>query len=769
MKIFLFLLTGCGMLSLAALDLVIPGNAHFYEKHAAEELKQVLRQGGYKGTLRIVKAEKISQTAIYFGQKFANWQLPENAESWSLRNRGKSLVIAGKNPIGTLYGCYALLRKMGVWFIAWDETVIPDLSNFRIPQLSLDGAPAFSGRQLFNRYPNFFRDNRAVGSSEKFWLYYLRNLFNGTTPAFNKKVLYVGEEMRWTDKAHFAHNYYTYLPPDKYFKSHPEYFSMNKSGKREANPHRRGTQLCLSNPAVARIVAGTMLDFIRRDRQELPPEKQPVVYNLTPNDASNVICWCPDCRKIVKEEGCETGLLIRFTNDVLTRVRKEYPEIRIYTRGAMGNQKLPKTKPLPGVSVYYADDFVDTSCFHPIGDKRKKEILRWTKNFDRALLWDYWNMGLGAYFSPPRPEVVLDAVISDVRWMHKNGICTLFVEAERDFMIPQNFLDLEYFVLAQLMIDPQMDAETLIGIFCKGYYGKGSPYVREYLAALREGVKKQKCLQTASAAVRWEFLTKEFMLKNYQLLQKALQAAEDEPVKRVRIEAECLPLYWSILFYRNETAALFARAGISLEQITKDLRRFAGNVLASFKFSPRHTEKLQKRLNNKLAMLDANLTVPEKFAGISGCKVYAWPHIKRVAHSKARAVADADALTGKAVLSDFHKSRKFSHPSTRVFSCYDYTSRKNVSFQAAPSDEAYHWYKIPDVRVSENSIFTAHLWMIQLQLVQAWEFPHRGDLRVNDYDVHFRAKFTGPAYVKGSQKKNAIYLDCVVLVPKLKR
>ena len=168
-------------------------------------------------------------------------------------------------------------------------------------------------------------------------------------------------------------------------------------------------------------------------------------------------------------------------------------------------------------------------------------------------------------------------------------------------------------------------------------------------------------------------------------------------------------------------------------------------------------------------MLDANLTVPEKFAGISGCKVYAWPHIKRVAHSKARAVADADALTGKAVLSDFHKSRKFSHPSTRVFSCYDYTSRKNVSFQAAPSDEAYHWYKIPDVRVSENSIFTAHLWMIQLQLVQAWEFPHRGDLRVNDYDVHFRAKFTGPAYVKGSQKKNAIYLDCVVLVPKLKR
>ena len=40
-----------------------------------------------------------------------------------------------------------------------------------------------------------------------------------------------------------------------------------------------------------------------------------------------------------------------------------------------------------------------------------------------------------------------------------------------------------------------------------------------------------------------------------------------------------------------------------------------------------------------------------------------------------------------------------------------------------------------------------------------------GDDKDNTWEqIWFRAKFTGPAYVKGSTKENAIYIDTVVAV-----
>lgn len=749
---------------LFALDIVLPENPHRYEKMAAEELLEALQKCKVAG-IRITDAKNAASPAIYLKSS----RPAGNIEAWQLKSQGKDQFITGASPIGTLYGTYAYLRHAGVWFIAWDESIYPDLSGKALPLLNESGAPAIAGRQIFNRYPNFFRDNGAGESDKKFWLYSLRNGFNGTTPAFFHKALYLGDEMRWTTRAHFCHNYYEYLPPARYLASNPEYFSLNSDGKRGANPHRRGTQLCLSNPAVIRIVADQMKEFIRLDRENLPTDQQPQIYNLTPNDAANTICFCEECQKIVREEGCETGLLIRFTNEVARQVHQKYPGIRILTRAAMGSETLPKTKPLPEVTVYYADDFTNASCFIPQSAERRQNILRWITNFKNAMVWDYWNMGLGAYFVPPRPEVVLDAMISDVKWMAENKVVSIFTEAERDFLIPQNFLDLEFFILAQLMIDPAQDAEKLVDIFMAGYYGKAALPLKKYLNNLRQGIKKHSKVQLCCAALRWEYLTDKFMLENFLILQEALKAAADEPRFAVRVMAECLPLYYSILYYRSETEKTFAAAGIKLENIQQDMALYADKVLRSFDLAPRKLAAQQKKLVKKLAPLSANLTAPEKFRDIPGVKVFAHPHQRRVAHSKTRAVQDADSLSGQALISDFHKSRKFTHRAVKNFSCYDYETKKNIQYTVTPEDENYHWYTIKNVRISRNTIFTAHLWMIQIDLSQAWEFPHAGKPEVNDYDLHFRAKFTGRAFFSDSEKSDAVYVDCVVLEPKMKR
>ena len=758
------------VLPLAALDIALPENSGEYEKLAAEELLSALRAGGV-GPVRIVPEKQAVSPAVHLGDSLLAREAginPASAgpEEWILRKHGSDLIVSGGRPVGTLYGVYALLRHLGVYFLALDETRIPTLNLDALPNLNERKSPAIAGRQMFNRYPNWFRDHGAKQADAAFWKYYLRNGFNGTTPAFNAKVLYLGDEMRWTDQVHFVHNFYSFVPPEKYFKDHPEYFSMNREGKRYFNPYRRESQLCLSNPAVAEITAAELKRIIRHDRAKLQPGKAPLVYNLTPNDASNHLCFCPECKKIVQEEGCETGLLLRFINRVAESVRQEFPGIRLLTRGAMGSEALPAvTKPLPGIGVYYADDFIKTSCFVPLTAEQKAKIRRWTDAFPGSMVWDYWNMGLGAYFNPPRPEVVYDAMIEDVRWFAQCGVGSLFVEAERDFFIPQNFLDLEYFLLGQLMLNPSADADRLTSIFLEGYYGPAAPAMRHYLDALRAGIKRQKKMQTACAAVRWDFLTAQFMLDNYRLLNDALKAVPSDSRYHVRIAAECLPLFWSIVYYRGETDPVFAKAGLRIDDVRQQVRTLAYEVLDMYRPAPKKLAASQKKLDARLAQLEAELTVPKEFAALNTvCRVFGAPHLRRVAHSRARAVADPEALTGQAVVSDFHKSASFERPTTRVFSFYDFTIRKNDNVTAVPEDEKYHWYRIPKVRLSQNCIFTAHLWMIQLDLSQGWEFPHAGDPAINDADLYFRAKFTGPAFVKGSAQPNAVRVDCVVLV-----
>ena len=767
--LFIFMLISTSVL---AVEIVLPANAHPYERMAAEELRDALAQGGCPQVN--IMERRTTGAAILLGRKplatqFPRQPFPQEPEGWVIRASQEELLIAGTTPIGTLYGAYSLLRHLGVYFLAWDKTLIPDLSRLQLPPINESRAPAFTGRQIFNRYPNWFRDFGCKEADQAFWKWYLRNGFNGTTPAFVPKAWYLGDAMRWTTRVHFVHNFYSFLPPEQYFQEHPEYYSLDKQGKRQASPHRRGTQLCLSNQEVTRIIGDKLLDIIRADRAELPQEKWPLIYNITPNDASNHLCECQKCQAIIAEEGGDTGLLIRTLNALAERIHREFPGIQLLTRGAMGTSKLPKTRPAPGVTIYFSDDFVDASCFLPISETRREEIRKWLGMFPDLMLWDYWNMGLGTYFNPPRPETVLDALLSDLRWFHQAKVRNLFIEAERDFLIPQNFLDMEFFLLGQLMLAPDQDAEQLLDIFLQGYYGQAAPFIREYLEAMRNGIRAQTKPQLACAALRWEFLTVDFMLENYRRLEQALAAVQNEPLSRVHVAAECLPLLWSIVYYRNETEQAFKQAGISVDSVAVLLRQLATETLAHFQPTPQKLALWQQRLDSKLAPLEARLTVPEQFAGIAGCKVFAWPHQKPVAHSKCRPVKDPEALAGQALLSDFHKSHPFGTPQSRVFTCYDYSEKNSVTFTAEPQDEQYHWYAIPHFRVTRNSIFTAHLWMLQVDLSQAWEFPHAGRPEVNDYTVHFRAKFTGPAFFPGSTLANGIYVDTIVLIPELKR
>ena len=81
-----------------------------------------------------------------------------------------------------------------------------------------------------------------------------------------------------------------------------------------------------------------------------------------------------------------------------------------------------------------------------------------------------------------------------------------------------------------------------------------------------------------------------------------------------------------------------------------------------------------------------------------------------------------------------------------------------------PQDEKYHWYKFPKkLQMKEPiSTFGTHGWTIHVDTSHLYTIPD-GDPETNIWDAWVSVKYTGPAYVKGSKKENAVFVDMLVL------
>jgi hypothetical protein len=101
-----------------------------------------------------------------------------------------------------------------------------------------------------------------------------------------------------------------------------------------------------------------------------------------------------------------------------------------------------------------------------------------------------------------------------------------------------------------------------------------------------------------------------------------------------------------------------------------------------------------------------------------------------------------------------------------------------LRIETAPADEKYHWYRIGRYSIGKStgvygsSMFVHHPWSLCVNLhtfhamADGIERGSKDD--PNLYDVYLSVKITGPAYVPGSTKPNAIWADWVVLVrPKI--
>ncbi|MBN2641813.1 MAG: DUF4838 domain-containing protein [Victivallales bacterium] len=749
-----------------------------YEKTAVSELRHFIRQ--MTGAELAVKpeAQLKGRRAIYVGQTMfarANGIKTDklDQEEWQIKTIGDNLIITGGRPVGTLYGVYAFLEQAGVYFLTPDATVIPKTPTLAIKNPDQRRKPDFNGRILGQGIiSSRSKYAWAPETLERFKLFSLRSRENGGEWKF--AMLYTCKMLNMTSQYSRMHNFYSYVNPKKYFATHPEYFSMTPEGVRYAGRYVKGAgilggQLCLSNRDVLNITLNSLRQYIANDRKNLPPDKWPVMYDISAMDASSFICRCPECKKISEEEGNESGLVLRYINHIAREIAKEYPEIMIRTFAYTSAELAPKqTRPEKNVIIQYCDLYTRSDCFrplsHPFNAVQLKKIQDWHAIGARLAIWDYWNMG-GKFYWPPRMETNVDAIAPDLRILHENGVESYFSQTEITFAYPQTFLELQHFIGYQLLVDVNKDPEQLIDIFINNYYGKAAPEIKSWLNRIRTGINHDPQRQMVMRMKNWQYNTPKFAAESYKLLQKAKNMVASEPVVERRVDELRLALIWNILYFWHSNASAMGKIGVSREQLLRECRELSEVYLK--KYQPEKLEVLREEFETKYAAVSDALPVPEQFKKYpaEAVRLFGYPHFHKRPYGIK--VKDSESITGWTLRSPI-MGKTPDAPINGRFTCENVDTKQkvwlNMPRAMIPQDEKYHWYKIPkSLRLGNCTLFASNGGRLIIDVSSAF-INSDGAEHINEWDVWFSAKFTGPAFVKDSKKENAIAVDMVVLV-----
>ena len=457
-------------------------------------------------------------------------------EGFEITSTQNALSIRGGKR-GVIYGVYEVLEQYGgVMWLADDFTHLKELQTFAVPVgVSDRQIPAFASRRIdtFDRQKH--REFNPRLRTNEF--------------AYDKK--YGGSAHAFDQVLGKCHTFQLLVPVEKYYDSHPEYFSLVK-GKRL----RHHTQLCLTNPDVFRIVLSNVLHRIELNKSSSSIAQRMVRnYGVSADDWNNY-CECENCAAIDAREESHSGCVIWFVNKIAEAVEKKHPDVMIETLAYMYSRKPPKyLKPRDNVMICLCTIECDFS--KPMTENRhdentdfRKNVLKWRDISKHLYLWDY----AANWRATPVPYPNIKAYAENIKFYHEMGIRYLF---EHGISTPAATLkDLKGWLGAKLMWNPYQPAKPLIRRFCEGYYGKGAPFVLEFIRLMGEQpIDEIKTPITYAVTVEKMPFSKDFYIKGLELWESAEAAVNDEP------EAIKRNVRWGRFGLEYALAAIYAQAG----------------------------------------------------------------------------------------------------------------------------------------------------------------------------------------------------------------
>lgn len=461
-------------------------------------------------------------------------------DGFVVKTVGPRIVIAGGGDKGTLRAAAAFLEDaLGCRKFGKDASVRPKRARIAIPPLERREVPAFAHREIL--MPDAFDDDYAD--------------WHGID---NRRV----RDREW---GLFVHTFKTLVPPEKYFATHPEYFTEQNGGRIP------DAQLCLTNPDVFKIVVAEL-----RERMKAKPEAR--TWSVSQNDAF-CPCRCPACLAMDAKYGGPSGTILEFVN----RVAREFPDKIISTLAYQYSRQAPAgIKPGPNVNVMLCTIECNRSRSietDPANASFVKDIRDWSRLTDNIFLWDY--VVQFRNYLDPFPN--LRVLQPNLRFFRANGIRLMFEQGSS--ATRSEFHELRTYLLARLLRDPDADVAALTEDFLEGFYGPAAPFIGEYIRLLHDSLDAAGG-DLGIYGFPWDgfktFLTPKLLAKYEKLFARAGKSVAALPEYRDRVAFARLPLEFAVLEIskRNPEPGLSAvrRSGGTLAVNPEMVRRLTSFV-----------------------------------------------------------------------------------------------------------------------------------------------------------------------------------------------
>ena len=408
--------------------------------------------------------------------------------------KGKHLFLYGKGVYGNLYAVYDFLEKdLGIRFLSpLGYTHIPKKDSIILKQGVRKSRPyAFSVRSM----SNFFYGKTGA-------LYFLRNRMNFRNQTgeytfhaaanFNFKTEILVHNLARVIPG-FSKKYHRFnklFKGQDYFKTNPEYFSMDEHGKRVND-----RQVCFSNRDLRKLLTKNSLIYYEHRKNTGAYGKSMLGIDL--NDIAYNMCYCKECQALQKKYKTPGGAFFEF----LYEFCRKYPDISFVTLAYQCTltQIAPKGlgKAPENLTVIFCPINGSFAGTLPGVNKKDLDSLKeWTSMCSNVWIWYYPNTygSLNVPVVPPRS--IFYRLAADVKALRDAGAKgTYFEHNAGGTRSAVNLTEMQTYILLQLFRDPDQNIDKLMEEFARLYYGKAAPEILAFareLEKLREEDNKNK-------------------------------------------------------------------------------------------------------------------------------------------------------------------------------------------------------------------------------------------------------------------------------------
>ena len=202
-----------------------------------------------------------------------------------------------------------------------------------------------------------------------------------------------------------------------FFKTNPEFFSMDQAGKRVDT-----LQLCFSNRKLRETFTAHLLERIRAGGGR-------GIVNVSANDVPGSFCRCPACVALEKQYQSVGGPLYDYLIEACGQIAKAYPQAYVTTLAYRKNQTEvpPAVKRLPdNLIIVFApiDDNFAATLDDPTNQGTLDNLKKWVSIAKHVWVWYYIN----PYILEHPPLGNVEKVAADTKLLHQIGVSGTFYE-----------------------------------------------------------------------------------------------------------------------------------------------------------------------------------------------------------------------------------------------------------------------------------------------------------------------------------------------------